>query len=289
MANHLPGSHDGTAPDARPTNGAGASPDAPAKEGAGESPETHGCPADAAEIFPAPGATSPDAAGTSTAVAVPPVPMRSATRDRVEASVREALLTGRFIPGNPVTLRGLAAMLDVSPMPVREAVRALAAAHALDMQSNGRIRVPPMTRQRFDELLHARLLLEPHVAAQAMERLGKSDAAELAEIDNAIDESLETGNVESYMRLNHAFHFRIYSASNSQVVLPLVENVWLQFAPFMRTVYGRVGTSVVEDMHKEAIAAIRRGDAAGLEQAIARDIRDGMGIIGRSVLDEGST
>ncbi len=209
---------------------------------------------------------------------------RAAMRDRVEASVREALLTGRFIPGNPVTLRGLAADLGVSPMPVREAVRALAAAHALDMRPNGRIRVPRMTAQRFDELLHARILLEPHIATMALDFLDKPAAAELTQIDDAIDESLRTGDVEGYMRLNHAFHFRIYRAAGSEVVLPLVENVWLQFAPFMRTVYGRVGTFVVEDMHKEAIAAIQRNDRAALRHAIECDIRDGMGIIGHSVL-----
>ncbi|AXS39313.1 GntR family transcriptional regulator [Breoghania sp. L-A4] len=218
------------------------------------------------------------------ATAQPAGTQRAVTRDRVESSVREALLTGRFIPGNPVTLRGLAAELGVSPMPVREAVRALAAAHALDMQPNGRIRVPRMTAQRFDELLHARILLEPHVAALALDALDKAAAADLTQIDDAIDESLRTGDVESYMRLNHAFHFRIYRAAGSEVVLPLVETVWLQFAPFMRTVYGRVGTFVVQDMHKEAIAAIRRNDREGLRHAIECDIRDGMGIIGHSVL-----
>lgn len=211
-------------------------------------------------------------------------PQRSVARARVEASVREALLTGRFIPGNAVTLRGLAADLGVSPMPVREAVRALAAAHALELQANGRIRVPNMTRQRFDELMHARLLLEPHLAALAIASLDKNDASELEQIDDLIDDSLNTGDVEAYMRLNHAFHFRIYQAAGSQVVLPLVENVWLQFAPFMRTVYGRVGTSVVVDWHKEAVAAIRRGDSEALSHAIECDIKDGMGIIGHSVL-----
>lgn len=234
------------------------------------------------------GAAPPPAAAALPPIAAPqePAAQRTAARDRVEASVREALLSGRFVPGNSVTLRGLAADLGVSPMPVREAVRALAAAHALDMQPNGRIRVPTMTKQRFDELLHARVLLEPRVAALALEHLDKADAAELSRIDDAIDESLRTGDVEGYMRLNHAFHFRIYQAAQSQVILPLVENVWLQFAPFMRTVYGRVGTSVVEDRHKEAIAAILRNDADALSQAIERDIQDGMGIIGHSVLGD---
>ena len=214
----------------------------------------------------------------------PDLPARVVTRDRVIAAVEDALLTGQFVPGHAVTLRGLAAQLGVSPMPVREAIRVLSSANALDVMANGRIRVPTMTRRRFDELLHARVLLEPHLAALALPNL-KGQEAELARIDDAIDESLVTGDVIAYMRRNHEFHFRIYRAAGSEIILPLVEHVWLQFAPFMRTVYGRVGTSVVEDRHKEAIEAIKHADAEGLRLAIERDILDGMGLIGHSVLD----
>ncbi len=238
---------------------------------------------------PSPGSTSPNAPSSGvrddgrTKAADPAG--RVVTRDRVEAAVRDALLTGQFVPGHAVTLRGLASQLDVSLMPVREAIRGLSAANALDVLPNGRIRVPTMTRQRFDELLHARVLLEPHLAMLALPNLVDL-TDDLTRIDDAIDVSLVTGDVSTYMRRNHEFHFRIYRASASQIILPLVEHVWLQFAPFMRTAYGRVGTSALEDQHKEAIAAIRENDAEKLRVAIERDILDGMGLIGHSVLEE---
>ncbi|WP_321499411.1 GntR family transcriptional regulator [Breoghania sp.] len=238
---------------------------------------------------PSSGATSPNAPSSgaledgSAREADPSV--RVVTRDRVEAAVRDALLTGQFVPGHAVTLRGLAGQLGVSPMPVREAIRGLSAANALDVLPNGRIRVPTMTRQRFDELLHARVLLEPHLAMLALPNLVEL-ADDLTRIDDAIDISLVTGDVTTYMRRNHEFHFRIYRASASQIILPLVEHVWLQFAPFMRTAYGRVGTSALEDQHKEAIAAIRENEPEKLRVAIERDILDGMGLIGHSVLED---
>lgn len=206
-------------------------------------------------------------------------PRRVSVRDKVEQSVREALLTGRFVPGRAVTLRGLAQDLGVSPMPVREAVRALSAGSALEIRPNGRIQVPTMTQPRLAEILKARILLEPELAEMAGPSLTRSDAAALEAIDDRIDESLNGGDAETYMRLNHAFHFRIYGAAESGVLMPLVETLWLQFAPFMRTVYGRVGTSALVDHHKEAIAAIRGGDATALKAAIAADIRCGMDLL----------
>ncbi len=212
-------------------------------------------------------------------------PQRGAARGHVEATVRTGLLTGRFIPGKAVTLRGLAADLGVSPMPVREVLQRLAAENALEVKSNGRIQVPDMTPARFEEVLTARLLLEPELAERALPFLRSKDIKDLRKIDDEIDDCLVSGDVESYMRLNHAFHFQIYRSSSSQVLLPLVDSLWLQFAPFMRTVYGRVGTASLEDRHKEAIQAMRDQDASALKIAIKADIEDGMGLLGKAILD----
>ncbi|NVK35243.1 MAG: GntR family transcriptional regulator [Rhodobacteraceae bacterium] len=213
-----------------------------------------------------------------------PAAQRGATRLQVDQAVRNALLTGRFVPGKAVTLRGLAQELGVSPMPVREVIQGLAAERALDVKPNGRVQVPEMTADRFSEILKARLLLETELSCMAMENLDNTDAKELTSIDLDIDESIISGNAEAYMRLNHLFHFRIYRASNSSILLPLVESLWLQFAPYMRTVYGRVGTVNLIDQHKEAIHAISNKNADALRNAITADIQDGMGMIGREGL-----
>lgn len=209
---------------------------------------------------------------------------RGATRAQVEQAIRTSLLTGRFIPGKAVTLRGLASELGVSPMPVREVIQRLAAEHALVIKPNGRVQVPEMSSERFDEILKARLLLEPEVAAMALPHLSASDAAELLSIDLEIDRCLESGDAVGYMQLNHQFHFRMYHKSGSQILLPLVESLWLQFGPYMRMVYGRVGTANLVDWHKQSLKAIETSDATALRQAIASDISDGMGMLGRDCL-----
>jgi DNA-binding transcriptional regulator YhcF (GntR family) len=77
----------------------------------------------------------------------------------VYRELRDRILFGGIRPGAAVTLRGLAEDLGVSPMPVREAVRRLLASGALDLQDNRRVVVPPMTRERFDQILFARRAL----------------------------------------------------------------------------------------------------------------------------------
>ena len=70
---------------------------------------------------------------------------KAPVHDQVYAAIRNGLVDGSFVPGRSVTLRGLAAMLGVSPMPVRAAVTRLVAEGALALTPTRRVCVPAMT------------------------------------------------------------------------------------------------------------------------------------------------
>ena len=82
--------------------------------------------------------------------------------------LRNAVMYGQILPGRALTIRGLAQMLGISPMPVREALRQLCAEQALEMLGTGRVMVPKMTPMKFNELCEARVAIESHAAARAM-------------------------------------------------------------------------------------------------------------------------
>lgn len=218
--------------------------------------------------------------------ATPDAP-RETMHEKVYRALRERLIGGRVVPGRAVTLRGLASELGVSPMPVREAVNRLVAERALTMTPNRRISVPEMTHERFEELVTARERLEPAAARRALPFLGRSDVNRLRKIDDDLEGHLKTGNVEGYVAANHAFHFIIYSAAPSDILVPVIESLWMQSGPFMRLVYGRVGTSWLEDFHEQAMDAILARDGDALADAIRKDILDGMQHIGNSVFESG--
>ncbi|MGD9509580.1 MAG: GntR family transcriptional regulator [Geminicoccaceae bacterium] len=211
---------------------------------------------------------------------------RETAHERVYRELSTAIITGRFVPGRPVTLRGVATNLGVSPMPVREALRQLVAERALVMFDNRRVAVPSMSPARFAELCLARTLLEPQLATLALPRLAKADIDAIAGIDDEIGRALERGDIEGYMRQNHAFHFRLYRAAGSTVLLPLVESLWLQVGPFVRIVVGRLGTGNLVDHHQAVIRALRARDEAALRAAVRGDVLDGQEVIGRDILKQ---
>ena len=218
--------------------------------------------------------TEPEKAGLSLSAKT------GTTHERIYQALKERLLFGGFLPGKPVTLRGVADSLEVSPMPVREAIRRLIAEGALESHGNRRVSIPAMTEHKYQEIMLSRSLLEPELAAMALPNIKKREIQHLIEIDNKIDVSMENGDVEGYMRGNYAFHFTLYSAANSDVIGKLVESLWMQFGPFLRLVYGRYGTANLIDQHKEAIKALKERDKDGLRNAILSDIHQGMAFIG---------
>jgi DNA-binding GntR family transcriptional regulator len=207
----------------------------------------------------------------------------------IYAELRRRLVTGKMSPGHGLSTRGLAQELGVSQTPVRDALSRLAAEGAVQIRSKRRVVVPAMTQERFDDLFRCRLLLEPEAAVLALPHIDAARLTRLREIDAALDAAIANGDADAYMECNHAFHFTLYAAQGRRTLTQLIETLWLQFGPFMRLVYGRIGAMHLFDQHQAAIEAIVANDAEALRTAIAGDIADGMGLISRTGLAASET
>ena len=209
---------------------------------------------------------------------------RKITHETVYDSLYASIISGHFEPGKTLTIRGLAEELGVSPMPIREAIRRLVALGALEMRSTRRVAVAKMTEERYKEIVLTRTLLEPEIAALALPNCDAKLIAKLEEIDDEIAVAMKKGDGDTYSLKNREFHFTLYKAANSPIMLRLIESIWLQFGPFMRIVVGRLGTSLIVDQHISAVSALKNNDEAALREAIRLDIYDGMDRIGLELL-----
>ena len=195
----------------------------------------------------------------------------------VHRRLRRGIIVGRFPPGTAVTIRGLAALLGTSPMPVREAMRRLAAEGALDQLENGRARVPLMTDARFASLMETRILLETAAARRALPCITPARLTELRRLDRAMWDIFGRGDIDGTIEANMAFHRCLYGYAPDDVLTPLIDSVWLQIGPYMRAAMQGSREHYRTDRHTEALSAIEAGDAAALVRAIGADIREGIG------------
>ncbi len=191
--------------------------------------------------------------------------------------IRDMILFGMLVPGQAVTIHGLTDLIGTGMTPVREAIRRLTAEGALIAGGNRRIKVPEMTREMLEQIGFARLAIEPRLAELAARRMTDQCLDELQALDAEVDTAIESGNIERYLEYNYRFHFRLYAQADAQVLSKIAASLWLQVGPSLRIVCGRFGTANLPDMHTEALTALREGQPDRASNAIADDIRQGLG------------
>jgi len=205
---------------------------------------------------------------------------------KVYRKLRDMILFGELAPGQPVTIQGLVAELDVGMTPVREAIRRLTSEGALVFKGNRRVSVPHPDIAQWEEISFARLSVEPELARKAVENIGKDDVDRLVFFDDEVNAAIARGDVRGYLENNYRFHAYLYERAGTDVLLSIANMLWLRAGPSLRVVLGRYGTANLPDKHAEALAALRAGDAQGVAEAIHGDIEQGIAQV-RSILRDG--
>lgn len=220
-------------------------------------------------------------------------PVESGTLgQRVYAGLRDYLMAGQLAPGQKLTLRDLAAALNVSPMPVREAVRRLAAEGALEMLPNRRIRVPLMTKARFRELLRIRVAVEGLAVEEAARRIRGEDVDRMEELNRQFAAEMQRRQADGVKlwRINKDIHFIMYEAAGMPNLLPMIEGLWLRIGPVLhlslreRANANARGRNPAPDWHKRMILGLRRRDAAAARRGLVGDMTSA----GDQILAEGN-
>ncbi len=192
-------------------------------------------------------------------------------RDNVYLALRNAFTRGAFAPGDTVSLRDLAAQLGVSLTPVREAVRRLVAEGALIDTPSRTLAVPVFDARRAGDLKAARLALEPLLLDRAIDH-GDDGLADALDAVLAQPHHGPPGLPD--LVTNYDFHFTLYRAGGSQVLLPMVEGLWVQYGAYLSLVFRHPEASRIAEHshHRELVAALRARDRAAAHRALHADI-----------------
>lgn len=194
-------------------------------------------------------------------------------QEQLYQNIRSGLLAGRFQPGQRLKIRDLAAQWGTSPMPVRAALQRLVAEGALEGEQQRSVRVPAMTRERYEHIFQVRLALEGLAVELATPRLSADDLATLRDCVRRMDIAIEQRQVQDYLNANSQFHLHLYGACGNPVLLRSIESLWLQIGPFFNRLFTEADLSLrLNDFHEDAFAAIESGDAKAARQALEQDL-----------------
>jgi DNA-binding GntR family transcriptional regulator len=168
--------------------------------------------------------------------------------DRVAAWLRTAIAERCFPSGTKLSERGIAALLGVSPMPVREALRRLEEEGMVETKPRSGRRVADLSPVRLREIGLARAVIEGVTALLAAERASAEDRKALRQALACVREATRSGDANRVKAANESLHAAIHRAARS----PDMQRLLAGFA-----VYDHMTRRSVLDTAEEREQALR--------------------------------
>lgn len=150
--------------------------------------------------------------------------------NRVYKELLNGIVSGRLSPGTQVTITELAEQLGVSLMPVRQALKTLAAKNLIRITQNRRLEVRRLSIDDLNELFEIRLKLE-QIAAMSAAISCSPDR--IPDLERLMRDMAETEDHEIYLERNFEFHHTIYRSANRPILLEFIEDLWFRISPYM--------------------------------------------------------
>lgn len=150
-------------------------------------------------------------------------------REAVYQTLRRAILTNVFQPGERLMEMKLASQLGVSRTPVREAIHLLEKESLVTQEPHRGVVVAGITRKQLRDVLEVRSMLEELAVQLACRRACEQDFGRLKAAAVDFEEAVaHQADVTVLAEKDVAFHDVIYGMTDNEKLIQLVANLWQQ-------------------------------------------------------------
>lgn len=201
------------------------------------------------------------------------LPSHKQLRHWVADRLRTAILEGNLKPGEWLRQERLAQEYGVSQMPVREALKELAAEGLVEHVPYRGVRVVEFCAEDVEDLYAQRAFLEGRAARAAAQHITAAELAELKELHAQMKKRLAPRYLAEYRELNRRFHRTICAASRRAYLIRTLNQLWDAFpsmlwSNFVQTANIPLPERDATDMqeHQAIITALEKRDANEAER-----------------------
>jgi DNA-binding GntR family transcriptional regulator len=191
-------------------------------------------------------------------------------------SIVEAIFDGRFPPGTPLSIDGLARDFQISNTPVREALSRAAAQRLVTASANRGFTVAPrLSEAEYKQLFDLRYVLEMHaVGAGVIEPATTITVTEIVDRMARAGRQSNFSNFKSFNQDDHALHLALVGMARNQFLI----HAWtdLHFHLHIHRLYTGLGVIDRNETlaeHQVIAAALQAGDKQQLRQAVGAHIK----------------
>lgn len=199
-------------------------------------------------------------------------PVRFRTKQElVYRTLRDAIMRCELPPGRRLVIDELARQLEVSAIPVREALHILQSEGLVTNIPHVGATVSPISREATVEVFSLMEGLEIVATRTAAQRMTAQDADGLSEIVAQMDTALGAGRHHDWADLNTRFHLAISKVAAMPMLLNMTERVMARWDRLRRYYFNGVLVHRVElaqEEHRGLLRAMRDKDLPALERMV---------------------
>lgn len=193
----------------------------------------------------------------------------------VYETLRQAIVEREIEPGEPINIKKYAEMLQVSAMPVREALRHLEAEGMVTFTSNRRIVVNQLSREELNDIYDLRIPLEELAVSRCFDHKNMNRLRQLETLHRQMSKNGMVG--AKWFALNRSFHMLLHEMSGSSRLYRILQGLWNSTGPYLR-IFSESKTAVTRanEEHAMILRALRTGDRAAAKRVLREHLRNGL-------------
>jgi DNA-binding GntR family transcriptional regulator len=187
----------------------------------------------------------------------------------VQERVRQAILDGVLPAGIRIDQNQLASDLNVSLVPVREALKTLEGEGFVQIIPRRGAFVTQASMDDMSDLYFTRQILEGQAAYHAAPKLTDENLAALDVLFDKMGLALKEHDYRGFMTDNRLFHFIIYDAAESRYLSNLIASLWELAERYRyRYMFLKDQGDIIQAEHRAILDACHARDSKALRDAI---------------------
>lgn len=193
--------------------------------------------------------------------------------EQIKEFLLDQIVKGKIKPGERLVESRIAAQMETSQAPVRDAIRELGMVGIVEIRRNKGAVVRAFDREELAQIYAVRAELEGMAVELAARLQPHEVGTELLQLCDRMEAATKTDNVASFVKLNHAFHRAIVLSSNNRPLVEIWDRLDIQSRTAMNVMGSENNFATIHADHRAIAEAVSQARGSEARQRLVAHVR----------------
>ncbi|MDA8126928.1 MAG: GntR family transcriptional regulator [Deltaproteobacteria bacterium] len=178
--------------------------------------------------------------------------------------IKDAIINAKYAPGEKINPKDLALQLEVSPVPVREAINKLSTEGFLKVIPHIGATVADINQAEVEEMHMIRSELECFAVKLSIQQITEERIRKLERVLDEAERALKTAKFDKFKKLNKQFHTGLYADSSYQLLVEIILQLYNKLQMVLHVPWTEQRAEQTMREHRLILAAVKEKNAEAI-------------------------